>query len=1278
MPPFRPFLIALAMALTAPAVQAAPFAYVTNFGSNTISVIDTASNIVTATVAAGGSPNGVAVSPDGTRVYVTNQAAGTVSVIDTASNSAIATVAVGAFPIRVAVHPAGTRVYVTNENAGTVSVIDTASNTVTATVSVGGDAYGVAINPAGTRLYVGSIGDNRVSVIDTASNTVIATVAGVQGAGAAPRELAVNPAGSRVYVTDFGNNLVWVIDTACNTATFIETPLSFGVAVNPAGSRVYLTNFLSNTVSVLDTAGKTITATVPVGTNPASVAFNPAGTLAYVVNLGSNDVSVINTGNATVIATVAVGRSPLSVSIASGLGFVPPPPAPVGPHIQMTGMEVTQAIQDLTNSVPLVSGRRTFVRVYVQSDGVEIPGVTATLSGAGAICTVSGCVTGIALGSLVPSNAVGARITVRPMPKRTNVDDSFLFELPWNWTNYVSVRLHVELTADPGPPREACPATDSDPLIGFDYNRTTLRILFVRLGYRLPGTFPDPNDALAQASSYEQEQSESWIRRTYPLSELLTTPDANLFDAGLGSYVDRSAKECQDLKADEQSLCAHHYITRRLGQMQAVSGRLFGLRLGPAGSALFGDADGAYALIPQHPAGQFTRGACCTNRIGAGPSKNATYASYAAHEIGHLLGRLHPVQGSGDFCGHSADDPNYPYFLSFIAPPLSDPATDLLGFDGGDAGLFIAKSTLSPLNDFDVMGYCKPNWMSDYTYKNLYICLSALNSDLPGVTPGCGAAGDTRPGADAPQLGDWLLVFGNITPDLATANFSTQRVDRIVSMPLRKPGSHSIRLLGTGGVTLADYPFTPEVVEEGATTAAAGSPALSFGHVVPFVAGTQMIQIVDASAGSTVIGTKTVSANPPTISNVALEGAPNPTTGAVTVVWTATDPDGDNLKFDVFFTPDGGASLQPLMLGLSGRSVQIDTRPLSGGPAQFRVVATDGVHSAFADTPSFTLPNKPPQPRVLTPGDGTTIHVGQLVNLEGQATDPQDGVIPDTGLAWSTAGGPLGSGARLSITNLPVGVNFVTLTATNSLGLAAATTVSVIVEDNVDVPGPTLTAGPARIGWQVGVGESRFQTAALDIGNSGSGNLEFTASSSAPWLTLSTATGTAPVTLTLMADPIGFADGVTKEASIVLTAVGTPDQAITIPVTLSIGNTFAVGNTPACATNVSAQASVARGGFRRNSATGRYVQQVTLTNTGTGPISGSVSLVVDNLSSNATLFNKSGDSGCATPVGPYVNVAVGPDNVLSPGESATVVLEFTNPSNQSIAYSTRVLAGTSR
>ncbi|HWQ95286.1 MAG TPA: hypothetical protein VN418_07300, partial [Gammaproteobacteria bacterium] len=73
--------------LTAPAAQAAPFAYITNQVSNNVSVIDIATDTVVATVGVGTGPRGVAVNPAGTRTYVTNFSGGDVSVIDTATNT---------------------------------------------------------------------------------------------------------------------------------------------------------------------------------------------------------------------------------------------------------------------------------------------------------------------------------------------------------------------------------------------------------------------------------------------------------------------------------------------------------------------------------------------------------------------------------------------------------------------------------------------------------------------------------------------------------------------------------------------------------------------------------------------------------------------------------------------------------------------------------------------------------------------------------------------------------------------------------------------------------------------------------------------------------------------------------------------------------------------------------------------------------------------------------------------------------------------------------------
>jgi YVTN family beta-propeller protein len=148
--------------------------------STIVSVIDTATDTVSATIRVAGLPQGVAVTPGGSKVYVASAdyfgSGHLVSVIDTATDTVSATIPVGGQPQGVAVTPDGSKVYVANEMDNTVSVIDTATNTVSTTIAVGGQPFGVAVTPDGSKIYVANEMDNTVSVIDTATNTVSTTI----------------------------------------------------------------------------------------------------------------------------------------------------------------------------------------------------------------------------------------------------------------------------------------------------------------------------------------------------------------------------------------------------------------------------------------------------------------------------------------------------------------------------------------------------------------------------------------------------------------------------------------------------------------------------------------------------------------------------------------------------------------------------------------------------------------------------------------------------------------------------------------------------------------------------------------------------------------------------------------------------------------------------------------------------------------------------------------------------------------------------------------------
>ncbi|MGY1578019.1 protein kinase domain-containing protein [Streptomyces sp. MN13] len=267
----------------------------------------------------GDSPQGMAMSQDGRRSYVTNFGSGSVSVIDTLTNrTEDKPIRVGKNPRDVAVSPDRRRVYVTNYGSDSVSVIDTLTNRVDRTITVGSTPVGVTVSRDGRWVYVtlsrsGSV-PGSVSVIDTATDKVDRTIS----VGKDPQGVAVAPDGRRVYVTNYGSDSVSVIDTKTNkvndTISVGKAPL--GVAVSSDGRRVYVTNRYSDSVSVIDTATDKVDRTIRVGGGPWGVAVSPDRRWVYVANNYEGSVSVIDTATDKVDRTIPVGRGPLEVAVS--------------------------------------------------------------------------------------------------------------------------------------------------------------------------------------------------------------------------------------------------------------------------------------------------------------------------------------------------------------------------------------------------------------------------------------------------------------------------------------------------------------------------------------------------------------------------------------------------------------------------------------------------------------------------------------------------------------------------------------------------------------------------------------------------------------------------------------------------------------------------------------------------------------------------------------------------------------------------------------------------
>lgn len=155
-------------------------------------------------------------------------------------------------------------------------------------------------------------------------------------------------------------------------------------------------------------------------------------------------------------------------------------------------------------------------------------------------------------------------------------------------------------------------------------------------------------------------------------------------------------------------------------------------------------------------------------------------AGTLAHEMGHNMGRRHsPCGGAGN------PDQKYPYPNGGI------------GVHGYDVARQEAKD---PGIEKDLMSYCGPEWISDYTYRG--ILQFRLNGD--GGTSGDVAAAEAEPS---------LLVWGRVDGAEATLEPAFEITTRPV-LPAR-PGPYRVEGLDAAGAVLFSLAFAGQEIADG-------------------------------------------------------------------------------------------------------------------------------------------------------------------------------------------------------------------------------------------------------------------------------------------------------------------------------------------------------------------------------------------------------------------------------------------------------------------------------
>ena len=262
--------------------------YVVESTAGRIVCIDSVTNKRTAEYAVEGTPNGVALSPDGTKLYVTYDGA----------NSGVRVLSLGMeegqlgelwptghTPMSPQLSPDGTVLYVANRFDGTVTALDAATGAVLAETSVGREPVSLALSPDGASLYV--------------------------GCHAAEQAATADHVGAKVRVVNTADMTVRSEIDLCNGATGLRQ-----IALSPDGQYLYATHLLarynytttqldkgwmnSNVISIIETSNDSYLTTVQLddmtkgAANPWAITCTPDGSTLAVTSAGSHELILID------------------------------------------------------------------------------------------------------------------------------------------------------------------------------------------------------------------------------------------------------------------------------------------------------------------------------------------------------------------------------------------------------------------------------------------------------------------------------------------------------------------------------------------------------------------------------------------------------------------------------------------------------------------------------------------------------------------------------------------------------------------------------------------------------------------------------------------------------------------------------------------------------------------------------------------------------------------------------------------------------------------------
>jgi len=334
----------------------------------------------------------------------------------------------------------------------------------------------------------------------------------------------------------------------------------------------------------------------------------------------------------------------------------------------LSGFEITQAVQDPQNSVPLVAGRNTLLRLYAKAAGAVKP-----------ISNVKINITANALSQALMGSPSAFSTTIPLTYDRANLQSTVNIPLPVEWT-----RGTVDITVRLDPGNEIGETNETN-------NTFTQRFVFREVPPLeikiVPVRYENPNNNKVYPAPTTDTIGE-WILRTYPVAKVnVSFHDEITFTGNLSSYqgfLDLINK-VTGLKSSEnldESVVYYGLVPISNGSSTWFYGGIAGI--GWIGS-----------------------------RAAVGLNLPGGAAQIAAHEIGHNFGLWHSPCGSVD---PSTLEANYPY------------ADGSIGQYGMNMNRDNSTQVVVSPTAKDIMSYCPSRWISDYVYKRLFAAQSEVRS----------------------------------------------------------------------------------------------------------------------------------------------------------------------------------------------------------------------------------------------------------------------------------------------------------------------------------------------------------------------------------------------------------------------------------------------------------------------------------------------------------------------------------------------------------------------